>query len=175
MTRNPSFSLAAIIALMIVAFAIAPSATAQSQTANSDTQYAPAWNLTDLQGHALSSAQFRGKVVILDFWATWCPPCRKEIPGLVALWQRYNKAGLVVVGVSMDQTGADTVADFAKRFRMTYPIALADNSIAQAYGGIDAIPTTFVIDRSGRVVSVHQGYTDEADFEREILPLLRKN
>src|SRR5690242_2478146 len=110
---------------------------------------APRWELQNVDGHTVRSADFKGKVVILDFWATWCPPCRAEIPGLIELQKQYGKQGLAVIGVSVDQDGASAVKAFAQKFGMNYPVLLADPKVVQAYGGIEAIPTTFVIDRAG--------------------------
>jgi peroxiredoxin len=135
-------------------------------------QPAPAWELKDLDGKAVKLADFKGKVVILDFWATWCPPCRKEIPGFVNLQKKYGDKGLVVVGVSLDEGGTAAVKPFVQKMGMNYPVVMGDQKTVAAFGGIEAIPTTFVIDREGNVVTAHQGYADEATFESEIKPLL---
>lgn len=134
---------------------------------------APAWNLQDINGKQVKLSDFKGKVVILDFWATWCPPCRAEIPGFVELQKEYGSKGLVVVGVSLDDN-PEVVASFAKAKGINYPIVMGTQEVAQAYGGIEAIPTTFVIDTNGNVVAQHQGYTDKAEFEAEITGLLPK-
>ena len=133
---------------------------------------APDWQLNDLNGKTVKFSDFRGKVVILDFWATWCAPCRVEIPNFIELQKQYGDKGLRVVGVSLDEQGPDVVKKFAKQFGVTYPIVIGNQKVADAYGGIDAIPTTFVVDRKGRIVSWHMGYDDKAAFEKEIQSLL---
>jgi thiol-disulfide isomerase/thioredoxin len=133
---------------------------------------APDWQLNDLNGKTVKFSDFRGKVVILDFWATWCVPCRVEIPNFIELQKQYGDRGLRVVGVSLDEQGPEVVKKFVKQFGVTYPIVIGNQKVADAYGGIDAIPTTFIIDRQGRIVSWHMGYNDKAAFEREIQSLL---
>jgi thiol-disulfide isomerase/thioredoxin len=139
----------------------------------SERSLAPAWKLQDLDGKTVSSDDFKGKVVILDFWATWCPPCRAEIPGLIDLQKAYGKQGLMVVGVSVDQGGADVIKPFLEKFGMNYPVLVADDKVQQTFGGFDAIPVTLVIDRQGRIVKRHLGLTEKDEFEAEIKPLLK--
>jgi thiol-disulfide isomerase/thioredoxin len=133
---------------------------------------APSWQLQDLNGKTVHSSDFKGKVVILDFWATWCPPCRAEIPGLVALQKQYGNQGLAVIGASVDEGGADMVGEAAQKLGINYPIVLADDNVQRAFGGITAIPATFIIDREGRIVKSHLGLVDKDEFENEIKPLL---
>jgi cytochrome c biogenesis protein CcmG/thiol:disulfide interchange protein DsbE len=129
---------------------------------------APAWQLQDLDGKTVQLSDFKGKVVVLDFWATWCPPCRGEIPDFIALQNQYKDQGLVVVGVSLDQGGPGVVSSFAKTEGMNYPVVMGTDDVAALYGDIQAIPTTFVIDRTGKVVAKHVGGTDKGTFEDEI-------
>jgi thiol-disulfide isomerase/thioredoxin len=135
---------------------------------------APEWQLNDPDGKAVKLSDFKGKVVILDFWATWCPPCRAEIPGFISLQKQYAAQGLTVVGVSLDTDGASVVKSFMKRVGMNYPVVIGDEKIASNYGGITAIPTTFVLDRNGNIVTSHQGYASQVVFESEIRPLLEQ-
>jgi thiol-disulfide isomerase/thioredoxin len=132
----------------------------------------PAWELKDVDGKTVKSSDFDGKVVILDFWATWCPPCRKEIPGFVELQKQYGDKGLVVVGVSLDEQGPGVVKPFMKQFQINYPVVMGDAKIVQDFGGIEGIPTTFIIDRSGNVIAGHTGFTSQETFEKEVAPLL---
>jgi len=136
------------------------------------TAVAPEWSLKDADGKTVHSSDFKGKVVILDFWATWCPPCKAEIPGFIALQNEYGKKGLVVVGISVDEGGAAVVKRFAQQSGMNYPVVLADEKTPRAFGGIKAIPTTFIIDREGRIVAKHLGFTEKDEFEKELKPLL---
>ncbi len=133
---------------------------------------APNWELKDLNGRTVRSSDFKGKVVILDFWATWCPPCRAEIPGFVELQKQYGKDDVVVIGISLDDTKASVVRKFTDKLAVNYRVVLGDQDTTRAFGGIDAIPTTFIIDREGRIVSQHLGFTEKADLERDIKPLL---
>lgn len=133
---------------------------------------APAWELKDLDGKPVKLADFKGKVVLLNFWATWCPPCRAEIPDLISLQQQYSPRGLVVIGVAMDHGGAAVVRPYVKKFGIEYPIVIGNQKIGEAYGGIEVLPTTFVIDRKGNVVVEQKGAAERAEFESEIKPLL---
>ena len=130
------------------------------------------FTLKDIQGRPVALSDYRGKVVLLDFWATWCPPCRKEIPGFIELYDRYRSRGFVVVGVSMDESTSD-IKRFAKRFKMNYPILVGagSGSLEQAFGELP-LPTAFVIARDGRICARHDGLTPKEQFQREIDSLL---
>jgi len=134
---------------------------------------APAWKLKDLQGKEVNSADFKGKVVVVDFWATWCPPCRAEIPGYIALQKKYADKGLVIVGISVDEDGAKVVAPFAKAKGMNYPVLLFNDDVVTAFGGIEGIPTTFLIDQAGNIRDKKVGMVEEADYEKRIVQLLK--
>ena len=133
---------------------------------------APAWQLKALDGRLVQSSDFAGKVVILDFWATWCAPCKAEIPGFIELQREYGDRGLAVVGVSVDDQGSQVVEDFATRMGINYPVVLGDLGLMKDFGGT-AIPTTVVLDRSGHIVARHIGITSKETFENEIKPLLQ--
>ena len=134
---------------------------------------APAWKLKDLQGREVTSADFKGKVVVVDFWATWCPPCRAEIPGYIALQKKYADKGLVIVGISVDENGAAAVAPFAKAKGINYQMLLFNDDVVAAFGGIEGIPTTFLIDREGNIRDKKVGMAEEADYEKRIVELLK--
>lgn len=163
---------ACLIGLFLVGLTGLKMASAFAQEAPSVRTPAPDWKLTDLNRKSLSLSDFRGKVVILDFWATWCMPCRIEIPHLVELQKDYAAKGLAIIGVSLDEQGPAVVKKFVKQIGVNYPILIGSEKIAEKYGGIVALPTTFVIDRQGRIVSRHIGYDDKASFEKEIQSLL---
>ena len=144
-----------------------------SQAAGSKTA-APDWQLSDVDGKPVKLSDFKGKVVILDFWATWCPPCRAEIPGFVAIQKKYADKGFTVIGVSLDKQGPSVAKPFMRELGMNYPVVMGNPKIVGDYGFITAIPTTFVIDRRGDVVTAYEGFTDQATFESVIAPLLEK-
>ena len=148
-------------------------ATPATPAGNGETgTQAPGYELADLTGKSVSSKEFAGKVVILDFWATWCPPCREEIPHFVTLQKKYEGKGLAIVGLALDAGGASDVAPFAKEHAINYPILIGNDDVAKAYGGVNAIPTTFVIDRQGKIVKRFIGFTPPEVFEETIAPLL---
>jgi len=128
---------------------------------------APALALRDLDGHALDLAGYRGKVVLLDFWATWCVPCREEIPHLIALQRRYGSRGLAIIGISMDDEEAP-VREFRRKYGMNYPVAMGNVEVAERYGGILGLPVAFLIDRDGRIVRRYDGQQAAATFEKDI-------
>jgi peroxiredoxin len=127
---------------------------------------APAFTLTDLNGKSVSLSDFKGKVVILDFWATWCPPCKREIPDFINLQKEYGARGLQVVGIALDEPGK--VQAFASQNGINYPVLLGTDDIAWKYGGIQGIPTTFVIDKTGKITAKFEGYRPRDVFESEI-------
>jgi len=133
---------------------------------------APLFSLQDLDGAALNLADYKGKVVLLDFWATWCGPCRSEIPGFVDLQNRYRDQGFQVIGVSVDES-AKPVRKFREQYRMNYPVAMCDRNVRQLYGGLSGIPTTLLIGRDGRVYSKVVGASaDLGEFDQRIQALL---
>jgi len=112
---------------------------------------APALSVRTLRGDSLSLAGLRGRVVLVNFWATWCPPCRAEMPGFQAVYNEKKDSGLVVLGLSTDDDGPVPVSVFLLERGITYPIALSTIATERLFGGIDALPTTFLIDRAGRI------------------------
>jgi cytochrome c biogenesis protein CcmG/thiol:disulfide interchange protein DsbE len=132
---------------------------------------APPFTLASLEGSQISLADFRGKVVILNFWATWCPPCKREIPDFIALQTKYAAQGLQVVGVAVsDEESA--VRKFVSDAGMNYPVVFGTPAVSSQYGGIESIPTTFIIDREGRTRETFVGYRSADTFEAVIGPLL---
>jgi thiol-disulfide isomerase/thioredoxin len=116
----------------------------------------PAFTVRDLDGREISSASWRGKVVILNFWATWCPPCRAEIPDLVALQEKYRDQ-LVVIGISEDEAPPQVVKEFAARHKVNYPIVMTTPELGKMFPGVTALPTSFILDRESRIVQKHVG------------------
>ncbi len=141
------------------------------QPASPKVTTAPDFTLKDPAGKDFNFAsQTKDKVVILDFWATWCPPCVKEIPSYIKLARKYKDKGVLIVGVALDD--AAHVRDFAEKARINYPLVIGNEQVTVTYGGIRGIPTTFLIDRQGRIVNKYIGYTDEATFSQEVENLL---
>jgi len=132
---------------------------------------APEFKLAALDGTPLSLATARGKVVLLNFWATWCGPCRAEIPDLIALQQRY-KDQLQIIGLTVDDDDASTIKQVVAEEHINYPVAMSSPEVRLQYGGISALPTSFVLDGQGRVVQKHEGLRDPVLYETEIRALL---
>lgn len=135
---------------------------------------APDFSLPDLTGGQLDLSAYRGKVVLLDFWATWCDPCREEVPHFVQLQNKYGGQGLQIIGVSMDD-GPEPVRDFYQRSKINYPVAMGNAKIGELYGGILGLPIAFLIGRDGRVYAKHAGAADISVVEKEIADLLQSN
>ena len=133
---------------------------------------APDFTLPRFDGGQLQLSSYRGKVVLLDFWATWCVPCREETPHFVELQEKYKDRGLQIIGVSMDDS-ADPVHTFYEQFHMNYPVVMGTAETGSAYGGVLGLPIAFLIDRNGIIHSKHMGATDAAVFEKEITTLLQ--
>ncbi len=133
---------------------------------------APGFSLADSTGDIVALDALRGQVVLLNFWATWCGPCTVEMPWFAEFRAAHHAEGLAVVGVSLDESGWDAVKPFAAAHRVSYPLTLGTDALTSAYGGIDALPSTFLIDRHGRIAARHVGLIPKADYERQIATLL---
>jgi thiol-disulfide isomerase/thioredoxin len=164
------FGVAALFVIGPILFAKEPPAvTPPDQVAAA----APTWKLKDLDGHDVSSDQLKGKVVVLDFWATWCVPCLAEIPGYVALQKKYGPAGLVVVGASVDRRGPEYVKQFAQAHGMDYTLVMADETVVDAFGDLTAFPTTFLINREGRILNRKTGAVPPEEYEKLVQSALK--
>lgn len=137
-----------------------------------DLGAAPAWALAQLDGTTLQSADLAGKVVVVDFWATWCPPCREEIPGYIEMQKALEADGVMIVGVSLDRAGPGVVKAFAEKYGINYPLVMGDTKVVDAFGGIEAIPTTFLIDRDGKIRHRKVGSMERAEYEPLVRSLL---
>src|SRR3954464_2244584 len=130
------------------------------------------FSFKDIDGKKVSLSEFKGKVVILDFWATWCVPCKAEIPGFIELKKKYGPKGLQIIGLSVDDS-MPTAKKYATEMKMNYPVLLAEGKedILKAYDPIPSIPVSIIIDRDGRIVARHLGIATMDVFEREISSL----
>lgn len=137
----------------------------------SNPQPMPPFLLNDLDGDIISTASWRGKVVVLNFWATWCPPCREEIPEMIELSKRF-KDRLQIVGVSMDDAPDDEVRQFARNMGIDYPIVMGSSTLSREYGGVPALPTSFVVNTEGRIVQKHEGIYPIDVYDSEVRSLL---
>jgi thiol-disulfide isomerase/thioredoxin len=136
-----------------------------------DPEMAPPLQASDILGKPVSKADWGGKVVLVNFWATWCPPCREEIPELIELKKQYGDR-LQIIGISEDEDSSAKVLKFAQQKGMTYPIVMATPELIAAYGGVPALPTSFLVDTQGRVVTKHSGLYPIESYHREIRSLL---
>ena len=150
-----------------------PSVRAASVKPDKDRKEAPEFALKDADGKTVHLSDYRGKVVLLDFWATWCGPCKVEIPWFVDMQRKNKDKGFEVLGVSMDDEGWEAVKPFVARLGVNYRVLIGDDDTAQRYGGVDALPTTFLIDRGGKIAAVHIGLANRRDFEDGIAQLLQ--
>lgn len=129
---------------------------------------APDFTLKTLDGNEVQLSSLRGKAVLLNFWATWCEPCKIEMPWLVDLQKKYRSQGLEIVGVAMDDSGEKTIADFAKKMQVNYTVLVGSEKVAQMYGGLDGLPTSFFLGRDGKVVDTALGLVSESTIEDAI-------
>jgi peroxiredoxin len=146
---------------------------AQSLKAADKRNEAADFTLRDVDGKTVHLSDYRGKVVLLDFWATWCGPCKIEIPWFVELQRKHKDRGFAVLGVAMDEEGWEVVKPFLTRMNVNYRVVIGSDTTAQAYGGVEALPTTFLIDRDGKIAATHVGLTSRKDFEDGVEQLLQ--
>jgi len=149
------------------------SVSAASVKPTKDRKPAPEFTLKDADGKVVRLADYKGKVVLLDFWATWCGPCKIEIPWFIELQRNHRDRGFEVLGIAMDDEGWEVVKPFVARMQMNYRIVIGNDTTAQLYGGVEALPTTFLIDREGRIAATHVGLTSKKDFVNGVEELLQ--
>ncbi|MDP9055319.1 MAG: TlpA family protein disulfide reductase [Acidobacteriota bacterium] len=133
---------------------------------------APDFTLKDTRGKRVRLSDFKGQVVVLNFWATWCGPCKTEIPWFIDFQKQWQARGFTVLGVSMDEDGWKAIDPYVAEKKINYPVVLADERVNEAYGGIEALPTTLIVGRDGKVRFIHSGLIARADYEKEIQQLL---
>jgi peroxiredoxin len=179
MKRNFLILIAVTFAMaMLIYGASRESRVSKLQTAdpaaggNGQSSVAPDFELKSLDGRTVKLSDFRGKAVVLNFWATYCAPCRVETPWLTDVYRQYKTQGLEIVGVSMDDGGQQQVSDFVKEMNVNYTILIGNHTVGDAYGGARFLPQTFLIDREGRIVKSVLGIQSKGDFEENIKQLL---
>ncbi|MDZ7262437.1 MAG: TlpA family protein disulfide reductase [candidate division KSB1 bacterium] len=158
---------------ILIVYLFSFTVSARWEENKSDSKQAPDFSLPNLEGKQVKLSDFKGKVIILDFWATWCPPCRMEIPDFIDLYKTYQDTGLVILGVALDQEGEKVVKPFAKKQGINYPILMGNAQVVQKYGGIQGIPTTFIINQEGKIITTFLGYRPKKVFEEEVKKLLK--
>jgi cytochrome c biogenesis protein CcmG/thiol:disulfide interchange protein DsbE len=164
--------------LVVTSCSRSPRAAVQDQAsehaeASLVSKPAPDFDLTDSSGAKVKLSDRKGKVVLLNFWATWCGPCKVEIPWFISFQQQYKDQNFEVVGVAFDDDGWDMVKPYIAEHKINYRIVLGNDNLDKAYGGVESLPTTFVIGRDGNVASKHVGLVSKATYQEEIVRLLK--
>ena len=160
-----------IVALCLLGLFVVSRRPASKPKPTASGNLAPDFAVTDIDGRKLTLSDYKGKVVLLDFWATWCTPCRSEIPHFVEMQNQYGLQGFQVIGISMDDD-AKPVREFYKEYKLNYPVAVGDDKLAESFGGVLGLPVNFIIDRDGRIRSKHLGATNDSVFDNEVSGLL---
>ncbi len=169
-------ALTLIVGLVLIVSLSVGAPTAGNSPPEEALMPAPDFTLTSLDGERYTLSKLRGKVVLVNFWATWCPPCRQEIPDLSRLHTRYKDRDFMVLGISLDEISPDQIRKFAQNYKISYPVLHGPRSelgkITKSYGGIQAIPTSFLIDKQGKIRARYIGARSELIFLADIIPLL---
>jgi thiol-disulfide isomerase/thioredoxin len=168
-TRNPlAMVVAAVVAAAMLYFGVHMARRSEPTPGITRSAPAPDFTLESLDGKSLRLSDLRGKAVLLNFWATWCGPCRIETPWLVELQKQYGSQGLQVIGVAMDDSGKEDIAKFAKDMGVNYPVLLGKEAVGDAYGGVPALPESFFIGRDGKIVDKIIGLKGRGEIEDSI-------
>ena len=133
---------------------------------------APEFELPDVDGAMVKLSDFKGKVVLVNFWATWCAPCEIETPWFVEFDKKYRESGLQIVGISLDEDGVEPVKEFMKKYSIEYKIVMGNEETAQNFGGVIGLPTSFIVDQEGKFYSMHRGLVSKDLYVEEIEGLL---
>jgi len=163
---------AAVAAFVLWTACADHSVKADSVKPDGARKVAPDFTLKDSNGQTVHLSDYKGKVVLLDFWATWCGPCKIEIPWFMEFEQQLKDRGFAVVGVSMDEDGWKVVKPYLQQYKVNYRVLLGNDQVGEIYGGVESLPTTFLIDRRGKIASVHIGLSEKDEFKHAILQLL---
>jgi cytochrome c biogenesis protein CcmG/thiol:disulfide interchange protein DsbE len=158
-----------ILPLILIFLSCAESGVAEDP--DKDYPLAPEFTLQDLYGNEISLSDYEGKIVFLNFWATWCPPCRQEIPGFLEIYEQYKSKGMEIIGISVDRTGTSSVLNFARQYRISYPVVMITRKLERDYRPGQYIPTTFVIDKKGQIRHKHIGYMNKRTLQNYFLEI----
>jgi cytochrome c biogenesis protein CcmG/thiol:disulfide interchange protein DsbE len=170
------FAAVVVFCAFLAACSNAPrTAKAADVKSTSERKVAPDFALKDANGTTVHLSDYKGKVVLLDFWATWCGPCKIEIPWFMDFEQQLKNRGFAVLGVSMDEGGWPEVKPYIEEHKINYRIVLGDDTLEKSYGSLDALPTTLLIDRSGKIAAVHVGIEKGKNEIREEIEHLLQN
>jgi peroxiredoxin len=165
---------AALAPFLFLLTACAPQTTQAKRDVKpaASRKFAPDFELKDADGKLVKLSDYRGKVVLLNFWATWCGPCKIEIPWFIDFETRYKNQGFAVIGVAMDDEGWDVVRPYITEKKVNYRMLMGTEMVAQQYGGVDSLPTSFVLDREGKIAAVHVGLVSKSEYQSDIEKLL---
>ena len=159
-----------LIAVTVFSFLMISQA---GKNVSAENMKAANFSLINLNGKTVTLSDFKDKLIILDFWATHCPPCIQKIPDFIKLYNKYKNKGLVIIGVSLDRGDVERVKRFCRNKGVNYPVVIGNYEVTKSYGGIRYIPTTFIIDKNRNIVKKFIGYTSIDTFESEIKNLLK--
>jgi peroxiredoxin len=160
----------AIVGTLLIGTGVQPT---DLTAAVNERKMAPNFSLDDSHGKTIQLSDFRGRVVLLDFWATWCHGCKTEIPWYMEFDNKYKENGLAVIGVSMDEDGWKSVKPFVAEHKINYPIVVGNQELGKLYS-VETLPVTLLIDRDGKIAEAHMGMVEKAAFENEIKALLHE-
>lgn len=166
-----SIAAAAVIAVALTGCSRQASESAKVKPTD-QRKLAPDFTLRDENGATLRLSDYHGKVVLLNFWATWCGPCQIEIPWFMSFENQYKNRDFAVLGISMDDDGWKSVKPYLEKKKLNYRVAIGTEEISTLYGGLDSLPTTFVLDRQGRIAATHVGLVSKSEYQNDILKLL---
>ena len=172
MSRIHVAAASAALALLLASCSRPSSLPTGELKSEGERKPAPNFSLKDADGNAVNLSDYRGKVVLVNFWATWCGPCEAEIPWFIEFEKKYKDQGFAVLGVSMDDDGWKSVRPYVASHKINYRIVIGSELVSQQFGEIDSLPTSFVLDRAGRIASNHIGLVDKVNYQNEIVKLL---
>lgn len=173
MSRTHLAAASAAFALLLASCSRPSSSPTGDLKSQAERKAAPNFSLKDADGNAVNLADYRGKVVLVNFWATWCGPCEAEIPWFIEFEKKYKDQGFAVLGVSMDDDGWKSVRPYIASHKINYRIMIGSEVVSQQFGEIESLPTSFVLDREGRIAANHVGLVDKVDYQNEIVKLLQ--